>query len=268
MNLAFAAGSGYGKSWGAQAVTEKNLHNYGRVLVLDYKGEFRGLVSKDHGPAPCKHWIAGPREQQFGAAEWRQLLEANEKLVLERHQQQTTNDEWRQICAKAIAVARQLGDVLIVIDEAHFVAPQTGKVPDAIKGLATTGRGEGVSSIWVTQRPSELEETVWGNCQARILGGFNSDNDLKKIKGVVEYPEEVHKPGGNPLPALHDDLLADGEPVSLRKRTTVADDGTERVSNSEWVYSDNDGDVERFWSSDRWSPECDHVGSAGKKIEI
>ncbi|MDZ7850071.1 MAG: hypothetical protein U5K70_04395 [Halodesulfurarchaeum sp.] len=43
------------------------------------------------------------------------------------------------------------GQGLVVVDEAHSVADQQSKLLEAIKLLATTGRG-GVSSIWITQR--------------------------------------------------------------------------------------------------------------------
>ncbi|WP_058366394.1 ATP-binding protein [Haloparvum sedimenti] len=275
MILSIAAMSGWGKSYACQAITEMNTEvhsdaaSYDHVVVLDFKDEYRGLCSKQHGPAPFQHWIAGPRERDhFRRKHWRELISENGNVVIARHQEAVDVDEWREICAIVAEVARPMGDVLIVIDEAHFVAPQSGKVPEPLVGLATTGRGEGASSAWVTQRPAKFEEDIWSLANARLLGAFDSDSDQNKIAGPIEYPKEVHIPGGESLGRLPDDLLADGDAVSLRKNSHVADDGTERVTDSEWVYSDDDGTRERFWSSSRWSPQCDHVGSPGKRIEV
>ena len=137
LNLLLAAQSGWGKSFKAQHVTGKNLPEYDHVLVLDYCDEYRGLVKE----GLASWWIAGPRERAWSASTWHDFVAANQKVVLARHDRMTT-DDWQAVCAAAIQGARRLGDVLIVVDEAHFVAPQVGGVPDPITGLATTGRGE------------------------------------------------------------------------------------------------------------------------------
>lgn len=270
MILGFAAMSGFGKSYGCQAISELNTEEYDHVVVLDFKDEYRGLCSKEHGPAPAKHWIAGPVERDhFTRDHWRQLVEQNGHVVIARHQTDLDVDDWREeVVADVVAAVRPMGNVLVVIDEAHFVAPQSGKVPDEIIGLATTGRGEGASSIWVTQRLSKLDEDIVGLWNARFFGAFGSDNDLKKLRNIVEYPVDVHKPGGTPVSGLPAELSTDEGDISLRKDTVVLDDGTEQVRNSEWIYSNDDGDLQRGWSNDLWSPECDHVGTAGRRIEV
>lgn len=268
MILGFFAKSGWGKSYGSQAVIEQNIDHYERVLVLDYSDDYRGLVSAEHGPGWFSHWIAGPLERdKFGRQQWNELIERNKRLVLARHQGQIDNEDWRQICADVIEVARNRDDILVVVDEAHFVAPQRGAVPEPTKGLATTGRGEGASSMWITQRPAEFEETVFGLCNARLIGGLDA-SDLSKVGSVVEYPQDVHKPGGNSLPNLPESLHTDGEAVSLRKKSDIKPDGTEKVKDSEWIFSNEEGDIERFWSGDRWQPQAEHVGQSGKRIRI
>ena len=261
-SLLFAAQSGWGKSYLLQCVVEKNLEKYARVLLLDYKDEYRGLVSKAHGPGPCRHWLAGPHEhRRFGVDEWTAMLQANPKLVVARSGLQPP--AWREVCDRAIRAARALGDVLVVIDEAHFVAPQQGSVPDGVLGLSTTGRGEGASSAFVTQRPARLSKDVVGNCTARFLGGFSVGNDLSAISGVVEYPVDLHKSGGHPVAGVPDALRVDGEGLSVRKWSEG-----DRVTGSEWIYSNSDGEVRRINSSDAYSPACEHVGASGKAIEV
>ncbi|WP_408960653.1 hypothetical protein [Natrinema sp. 74] len=57
-----------------------------------------------------------------------------------------------------------------------------------------------------------------------MLGGFGSRNDLGKVRGIVEYPADVHKADAETCPrTLSDELLVDGEPLTLRRYTDNQD---------------------------------------------
>ena len=262
MNLLVAAQSGWGKSFKGQHVMEKNLPEYDHVVVLDFKDEFRGLCKA----GLASWWIAGPREREWSRSAWRQFFGANPKVVLARHTDLGV-EEWQAVAATVVAAARDLGDVLIIIDEAHFVAPQTGSVPKVIEGLATTGRGEGASSVWITQRPAKTEETVLSQCQARLLGGFESDADLSKVEGIVEYPKELHNPQVNVAGTVPEELLPEGRetPQSLQKHENDA----EEVIGSEWIYSDSTGARERQSTLGLAEEmQTTHHGKQGKKVRV
>lgn len=272
MNLVFLAASGHGKSYGAQCVVELNIDDYDHVVVLDREDEFRGLCSKKCGPAPCKHWLAGTREHDhFGPDAWAQMIRQNGDVVIGRLKEEIGGEEWREIVADVVAGGRHRvkGTVLFVIDEAHFVAPQGPAYPEEIKGLATTGRGEGNSAMWITQRPAEFDSTVLGNSTARFVGGFTDRNDINQFRDIVSYPADVHVVGGQPVQGLPEELHApDAGAVSVRKWTVTTDEGEERVRDSEWIYSDDDGTQRRLRSAEHWKPECDHVGAGGKRIDV
>jgi len=235
-----AAKSGWGKSRELQRIMEVNAPEKDYLLVLDLKDEYRGLVKG----GLASHFIAGPREREWTATDWQALLSANPKTVVARYQIGIV--EWRETCARLITAARRLAregnEVVIVVEEAHFVAPQTGKLPDAVKGLATTGRGEGAASMWVTQRLAELDETVVAQADERLLGGFTSGNDLNKVGKSAEYPPEIHNPvaGTQRAEKYPTELLVDGEALPLRKFTKNGD-----TVGSEWIFSDDDGNVQR-----------------------
>jgi hypothetical protein len=265
MNLLLAAQSGWGKSFKAQHVMEENIPEYRHVVVLDFKDEYRGLVKA----GLADWWIAGPKERKWRESHWRAFLEQNPKVVLARHDR-IDEESWREIAAAVISAARNLGDVLVVVDEAHFVAPQRGKVPDAVRGLATTGRGEGASSVWVSQRLSEMEETVLSQCQARLLGGFESSADLSKVDAITEYPTDLHNPQVRTVRNVPEELLANSHgrstgPDSLQRHED--DDGN--TIGSEWIYSDNSGDRERR-STRGLADEMvsTHFGAQGKNIKV
>jgi len=228
--------SGWGKSWYAQLLFETNLPEFDYVGIFDYKDEYRGIVKA----GLASHYIVGERETAWSVDDWETFFEANRKVVLARHR--LPPEEWREMVANAVQALRNLAGAdtaaLAGIDEAHFVAPQSGKIPDAIEGLSTTGRGEGASSIWVTQRPAKLDEDVVSQCDERIAGGLTSGRDRGKID--PEYPEGVHNPQARSIGRLPKELRVNGENLALRR---FEEDGS--TVGSEWVYSDNKGEMER-----------------------
>ncbi|WP_267902858.1 hypothetical protein [Halomarina oriensis] len=40
------------------------------------------------------------------------------------------------------------------------------------------------------------------------------------------------------------------------------------MTSSEWVYSDDSGDLARIDSADHFSPVCEHVSPQGKSIDV
>lgn len=259
MNLLLAAQTGYGKSFTSQGVVETNLSEYERVIILDYKDEYTGLVETYDA---VKRFIVGPNEHAKAPGWWLALIEANEALQLPRHQ--LNADQWREVCGHIVSAARAYSEsILVVIDEAHFVAPQDQGYPTSIKGLATTGRGEGASSIFITQRLQELRQTIISQCTAKLLGGFSDDRDLKKIGRAIDYPVDVHRPGGIPVPGLPESLHAPDEgAISVRKFT----DDQEHVVGSEWIYSDDSGSRDRR-DTREMNPTAPHYGAQGKQIK-
>ncbi|MCU4716869.1 ATP-binding protein [Halapricum hydrolyticum] len=251
-----AAKSGWGKSWFSQWWTEDNLDNYPIVVVLDRRDEFRGLVK-----AGMASWgVIGDQEASVTVAGWRQMLVENGRTVLARHQ--LNGDRWKDVVAKIVRAAMQIDqDVLVVIDEAHKVAPQSGGYPDAIEDLATEGRGQ-VASLWVTQRLAKLDEDPIGEMMIYMLGGFQSDADLRKVDGNVGYPSDVHKVNGAPVHGLPDDLHADDGPIPVRKFT---EDGS--TVGSEWIYSDDDGNRRRI-NTKTLSMESTHYGPDSLTLSI
>lgn len=274
MHLLVAAASGWGKGYIAQILADRNIRGdrYDRVVVLDTSNEFRGLVLPRYGPGPASHWNVRAKEHHcWTSSEWAALVEDTDPaLVLGRSLPKT---QWREAVAEIVLGCRRSDlDVLVVIDEGHGVAPQREGYPKPIRELATDGRTEGgsaTSSIWITQRPAQLDKTVVGNCTARFLGGFETANDLSAVKQVLEYPVDLHSSGGQRLTVdLSDDLRTDdGEAISVRKWTETDESGEPQTVNSEWIYSDETGEVSRK-ESDDYDPRCAHVGARGKRIDV
>ncbi|MEA5406382.1 ATP-binding protein [Haloarculaceae archaeon H-GB2-1] len=207
----------------------------------------------------------GHREADLSVADWVTILDENPRVVLEKHNHVGT-EEWRAICATICEAVRRLQrDQLVVVDEAHFVAPQAEKLPDPVKHIATTGRGAGTSSMWVTQRLSECDNTVLTQCQARMLGGFEG-GDLGRVSEGIEYPEALHNPAADLSPSgIPEQLLPAGRerPVTLQKHK----DEQDRTIGSEWIYSDDDGEKYRV-NTQTVSMDSTHYGSRGNKLAM
>lgn len=255
------AKSGWGKSRETQVWAETNIKGdtFDGVVILDYCDEFRGLVKAGF----ADYWPAGPDEESWSADAWRQVITKNPNLVIAKHDQMDAQTWREQICGPVVAACRQLGDILIIIDEAHFVVPQSGTIPDPISGLGTTGRGEGASSLLVTQRMQMVDEDFVSQLTAWMLGGFGSDNDRDKLGGIVDgYPVVVHNPTAATVPHLPEELLVKGEPLPVRKFKNDAG----KTIGSEWIYSNESGELARY--DTRYSTmESTHYGQSGNAIE-
>jgi len=261
MNLSLAAKSGWGKSYHAQAWMEANIENYETAAIMDYCDEYRGLVKQ----GLASYWIIGPHEvNQWGPTQYRNVLKENGAVVFARHERVDT-DAWQQVVADVATVAPRLRSSLVCIDEAHFVAPQAGKLPDPIQSLATTARGAGTSCLTITQRPANVDKDFFAQAMARIFGGFGEGNDLDAVGRQVEYPQGLHNPQEDPNPSvLTDELLpADRErPTSLQKH----EDATGSTVGSEWIYSDDSGDLDRL-DTRGVTMQSTHYGQEGKDLE-
>jgi len=123
--------------------------------------------------------------------------------------------------------------------------------------------------MWVSQRPASVDKQILANCNARFLGGFTDKNDLDAISGMVGYQKELHRAGGEQLAGQVPKMLhaTDAGAVSVRKWKTTKQEGEQVTTDSEWIYSDDSGELRRVRSVEHWVPECAHIGASGLEIE-
>jgi len=252
-----AAKSGWGKNWIAQWWVEDNYERFPKMVILDRLDEFRGLAK-----ARIAEWgVVGEKEATLPTSAWKEFIEQNERVILARHQ--LDGEDWKDVVAAVIKATMEIDDdTLVVLDEAHKVAPQKEGYPDPVETLATEGRGQ-VASVWMTQRLAKLDETAIGEMMIYLLGGFQSDADLRKIAGNVGYPSDVHKVSGGQIRGLPEELLTpDGENIPLRKFTKAG-----KTVGSEWVYSDDKGQLKRINSKDLMM-DSKHYGREGLSLSV
>ncbi|WP_408960544.1 ATP-binding protein [Natrinema sp. 74] len=228
-----------------------------RGATASYKDEYTG---------PVELGLLQRLSLRLGAddlsqAEWRRIFEDNGSLQLARNGM--TDDDWREAIATVIAALARLEErTFLGLDEAHRLAPQDKDYPDAFDTLVTTWHGDGMGVAWVTQRFAKLDEDIALQCQASMLGGFGSGNDLDKVRGIVEYPADVHKADAETcLQTLPDELLIDGDPLTLQRFT----DAEGNTIGSEWIYSD-DTTLRRIDSRD-WTLKSTYYESDRVRIK-
>jgi uncharacterized protein len=98
------------------------------------------------------------------------------------------------------------GDVpfLLVYEEAHNYVPQSegakyGSVKKAIERIAKEGRKYGISMMIVSQRPSEISETVFSQCNNFVAMRLTNPNDQNYVKRLL--PDDLTAVT-NALPSL------------------------------------------------------------------
>lgn len=78
--------------------------------------------------------------------------------------------------------------LLIVLEEAHsyLKAGEDSVSSRAVQGIAKEGRKYGVGLVLVTQRPSELDETVLSQCGTIIALRMNNTKDRGNIRAAIQ----------------------------------------------------------------------------------
>lgn len=80
--------------------------------------------------------------------------------------------------------------ILLVCEEAHNYVPRSGGAEynasrHSIERIAKEGRKYGISLMIVSQRPSEVSETIFAQCNNFIALRLNNDNDQSYIKSLL-----------------------------------------------------------------------------------
>jgi DNA helicase HerA-like ATPase len=79
---------------------------------------------------------------------------------------------------------------VLVFEEAHNYLPRVDRAErmfsrDAVEKVAKEGRKYGVSAMVVTQRPSEISETILSQCNSMVLMRMNNPDDQNYVARVV-----------------------------------------------------------------------------------
>ncbi len=143
--------------------------------------------------------------------------------------------------------------IVLVYEEAHNYIPRASTgfsfARTAVERVAKEGRKYGVSAVIVSQRPSELSETVLSQCNNMIVMRLNNPDDQHYVTKVVsdQFAAMV-----NMLPILAcGEGFVIGDSVLMPLRTLI--DLPPRTPRS------SDADVFKEWSSASQPPAFDEI---------
>jgi len=88
------------------------------------------------------------------------------------------------------AKERETNPILLICEEAHRYVPNRGEAQyeaaqEAIRRIAKEGRKYGLGLMLVSQRPSEVEETVLSQCNSWIVLRISNDTDREHVKSML-----------------------------------------------------------------------------------
>ena len=152
---------------------------------------------------------------------------------------------------------------VLVFEEAHNYLPRTAKAGrmfarEAVEKVAKEGRKYGVSAMVVTQRPSEISETILSQCNTMVLMRMNNPDDQEYAARVVS---DQFRSLINLLPSMRPgEGFIIGDSVLMPMRTLI--DMPPKLPRSGdvdffrlWSQGVQGGDVEeiiaRWWRQDR-----------------
>jgi len=255
MNLAFAAQTGWGKTYVSHSYIERNAPDYDVTIVLDYKDEYSGLVESGY----LKRMTAPSGTENVTPEQWRDIVQGESGLQIVRAG--LLDEQWQELLANLILALEAIDEsVFLVLDEAHRFAPQSGGYPDVIDNLATTYHGDGFGVVWLFQRFAKIDKDILSCCTASMLGGFQTTQDIEQLD-TIEYNPDVHLETRQRVASLPESLCVDGEPLALRRRK----DDEENTVGSEWIYAE--GATTERHDSREFEMESTHYGSDRKSIK-
>lgn len=188
--MLMTANSGAGKSWALRRLLEQT---HGRIqqIVLDPEGEFYTLRER------FDYILAGKggdcaAEPRSAALLARKLLELGTSAVLDLYEL-APRDRVRFVrlfLEALIDAPRSLWHpVLVVLDEAHAFAPESGhgqaESLEAVARLMSQGRKRGFAGVLATQRFSKLAKDVAAEANNLLIGRAALDVDLKRVADAL-----------------------------------------------------------------------------------
>lgn len=181
--LLVQANSGGGKSWLIRRLLEQSQ---GKVqqIVVDLEGEFSTLREKYDYILAAKEGDT-PAEPHSAAILAKRLLELNVSAIIDLYElsHQERKHFVRLFLSAMVNAPKSLWHpCLVIIDEAHIFAPQSGQseAMEAVIDLATRGRKRGYSLILATQRLSKLHKDAVAECNNKLIGRTGLDIDRKR----------------------------------------------------------------------------------------
>ncbi|MHB1545042.1 MAG: ATP-binding protein [bacterium] len=153
--------------------------------------------------------------------------------------------------------------LLIVLEEAHAYLKAGGDSISSrtVQTIAKEGRKYGAGLLLITQRPSELDETVLSQCGTIIALRMNNSSDRSHVKSAMQDELQTMV---DLLPSLRTgEGLISGEAVKIPSRvkffkTSHAPKSEDPIPSKQWLLDnpkkDEYKEVVRIWRNQNFKP--------------
>jgi hypothetical protein len=188
--LLIQANSGSGKSWAIRRLLEQTYMSVPQI-VIDVEGEFHTLREKfDYVLAGQKSGDC-PADIKSAAMLARRLLELNVSAIVDIYELGLQRALFvRRFLESLVNAPRELWHpLLVVVDEAHMFAPESGvsESASAVIDLMTRGRKRGFCGVLATQRIAKLHKDAAAESNNKLIGRSALDIDMKRAAAELGF---------------------------------------------------------------------------------
>jgi DNA helicase HerA-like ATPase len=177
--------SGCGKSFFAGWLASKLRGEEKRLVVWDKKNEYRGLA--DALLTLDSHVIERIRNTRHEFF----IRVLTDQPSLRIVPQGLTLDEMMEAYNELAHAIYELGNCVLLTEEAHIVCPQ-GQTPRYAQALVTDARTNANDLIFVTQRAQMLDTTIVSQGNVRVAFKMTDPNDLRRVATFFPNPDPEH----------------------------------------------------------------------------
>lgn len=189
--MLITAMSGGGKSWTLRRLLEQT-HGQVQQIVIDPEGEFYTLRDR-YDYLLCGPEGEVPAETRSASMLARKILETGVSAIVDLDTMYRTEKQAfvrNFIEGLMRAKARKSRGALVVLDEAHTFAPQSGSSEslNAVALLASAGRKRGLAPIVATQRLAKLHKDVAAEMGSILVGMSKLQIDVRLACDLLGFP--------------------------------------------------------------------------------
>ena len=175
-SLLIIGASGSGKSFLSNYLIMKIKTKYKIIIDPSAECSLPGFYIVEISPFNYKQVL-----QNFGqiVAKYKNIIVQFDFLTIEQQ---------KEVVNYIAGLLPHIRNVTLMVDETHLYAPQHSPAPNLLL-VATMGRKYGVNSIFITQRPQQLNSTLRSQTNFKIVMHMDDPRDIEAIRSYMYKAE-------------------------------------------------------------------------------
>lgn len=163
---------------------------YLTYLLLTLKQKYKVVIDPN-----SEYYLPGFAVVELDPWNYRELLKSFPE-ILDEHRSVTVQfsyislEDQKKLVDYLAALSFQMRNTIFAIDEAHLFIGKSKPAPNAVL-LATMGRKFGISPIYVSQRPQQLDTTARSQTWFKAAFRLNDLRDVDALRGYIGYVDLI-----------------------------------------------------------------------------